>query len=1625
MSHRVAWLLATTALTAPLSTIPTVAQNLPTGASVAAGSVSIAQPSATQMTITQSSPSAVVNYGSFSIGAGSSVNIQQPSVNAALLNRVTGDTPSTIAGSLTANGQVYLVNPNGIAITRSGTVNVGGGFVASTLGISDSDFMSGKRTFSGNGTSAAVSNAGAIRVGRGGYAALIGGTVENSGSIEVSVGKVGLGAGERATLDFAGDGFLQVTTPTQSGGDGALIRHSGSIKANGGSVVISAATAREAARNAINLSGHVQARSISGRPGAITIGGGAGGAVKISGRLSTASRSQKGGSITVTGRNVAVQGATIDASGAKGGGSIRIGGDWQGKGDLQRADTTSIDAATVVRADATVSGNGGKVVVWSDLQTTFAGAISARGGAAGGNGGDAEVSGKATLAYSGTADLRAPAGSTGTLLLDPYNVTISSAADANQAGFTATGDNSVINVSTLQTALAMANVTVSTGAGGSQAGDIIVAAPITWSANNLTLSAHRSIWINANLNASGTGGLSLITNTGGTGGDYRFGAGASASFTGAPGAQALTINGAPYTLLHSLADLQAIDDSLPALQGRYALARSLDATGYVGWEPIARASALANLPGFEGSLTGLGHTISNLNIDIGNGDYAGLFAKASYGTIRDLGLVGGSVTGSNMVGSLVGQSSATISDTFATGSVNAGSNYAGGLVGRNSGSVLRSYATGNVTSGGGYVGGLVGFNARLISDSHATGNVSGWYRVGGLVGEQSGYFGEVNGVSVGGRTTASYATGTVSGETYIGGLVGYITGNRFILGYSVHQSYATGAVTGTGNALYVGGLVGYSAGEVAYSYATGTVKGDYKVGGLIGMNENGGMHDNFATGAVHGIGAVGGLIGENYGDTSNSYSTGAVTGTGNVGAVIGYYGSGRATSLHWDMETSGIAWAGNQGLTGLTTRQMQGLDPLADGSYFSASDLGGAFAGGTGLYPYLKDFFPGGVNVVQGFAYKADGSALASTSAGAANVSAISGGRVVGGATTGANGYYYVFLPAGTLTANAGVAVSTAANVALGADNAVSFASGATAANTRLDVTGGWRTDISAAATPGLTALDVAYGATIGATAPAGYVLPNRRINSVGSFTVDKALAASGKAVISSGADLTIAAAGSVTAGATGDAAVLAATGRFLNSSGAAAVSTANGRWLIYSDNPDANLFGSLDSGNTAIWNRAAFGAVSASGNRYVFARQPTLTFTSVDASKVYGTNGRTIVDSAWAVSGMASGVTNAFLADTAQTAFTGAPEVSSYGSTPYAWATSAADPAWDIEILGAGSLQSSSGYAFSFAGGGKLTIDRAALTITASDVSKVYGQTANMTFSASGLQNGESVRSVTLSSLGAAATAGVAGSPYAITASSNWIGLANYNVTYVGGQLTVTPAPLAITANATKTYGQTANLTFSANGLQNGETIGSVGLSSLGAGALAGVGTYGITVGAASGGTFNPANYTITYANGHLTVNPATLTITANTGSKVYGDADPALTFAVSGFMLSDTAASVLSGGLMRAAGESVGDYAIGQGSLASTANYTLSYRGASFSILPEPPSPTPAMSVVTAGRVVLDSFEPVSLPANARPVSGAPNLATPLGFGVFYADPRSETPFVCFGGGYGTAQACLPAGQ
>jgi filamentous hemagglutinin family protein len=807
-------LLATMALTSSPMIGPVLAQNLPTGGSVAAGSVTIAAPTSTQLNITQASQSAVVNWQSFSVGQGSAVNIQQPNNTSALLNRVTGDTPSSIAGSITSNGQVYLINPNGIAITSTGIVNTGGGFVASTLNISDADFQSGKRSFSGNGASAAVSNAGVITVGRGGYAALIGGSVSNSGSIFVPLGKVGLGSGERATLDFSGDGFLQVALPTSAGGSGPLISNSGTIAADGGSVIISAATAREAARDAVNMSGLVQARTIGGRSGSIIIGGGDGGGVKISGRLNAKARRTAGGTIAVTGKTIALKGATIDASGKLGGGTVNIGGGRQGQGPLQKAETVSIDTQSTIRADAKTSGNGGAVVVWSDQLTSFAGTISAQGGAVSGNGGEAEVSGKAKLDYTGFTNLSAINGAFGTLLLDPYNVIIANVDGTTGGSFDANVNDSIINIATLQTALGAANVTITTGTSGSQEGNITVASPLTWSAaTTLGLNAAGAITVNAPITITGGGGLDLTATAqaGITTSGLTFGNGASIEYGAIDKGGTFRLNGDDYKLVYTMAQLDAIDGRNAlngtaltvygtGVTGNYALATNLDAGGAT----YTRAIVADSLTLFGGKHDGLGHVVTDLTINA-TADRVGLVGFHS-GTVSNIGVVGGSVSGRGKVGALVGVNNGTVQNSYAAGTTTKGTTGSGigGLVGDGTGTVQASYATGTVT-GGTYVGGLVGYGMGMtIKSSYATGNVTGTVNTGGLIGYVSG-----------GAVENSYATGSVSGVDQVGGLVGTNGG-------TIRTSYATGVVTG---ATKVGGLIGSNGSSVVSSYWNAVTSG--------------------------------------------------------------------------------------------------------------------------------------------------------------------------------------------------------------------------------------------------------------------------------------------------------------------------------------------------------------------------------------------------------------------------------------------------------------------------------------------------------------------------------------------------------------------------------------------------------------------------------------------------------------------------------------------------------------------------------------------------------------------------------------------------------------------------------
>src|SRR6202007_2362429 len=183
----------------------------------------------------------------------------------------------------------------------------------------------------------------------------------------------------------------------------------------------------------------------------------------------------------------------------------------------------------------------------------------------------------------------------------------------------------------------------------------------------------------------------------------------------------------------------------------------------------------------------------------------------------------------------------------------------------------------------------------------------------------------------------------------------------------------------------------------------------------------------------------------------------------------------------------------------------------------------------------------------------------------------------------------------------------------------------------------------------------------------------------------------------------------------------------------------------------------------------------------------------------------------------------------------------------------------------------------------------------------------------------------------------------------------ANYTIAFNGANLAITPATLTVTANGqTKVYGSTdPALSYTVvSGLQFADTAGSVLNGSLTRAAGENVGNYAINQGTLAS---NP-NYTIAFNGANLAITPATLTVTANGQTKVYGSTDPTLSYTVvSGLQFADTARSLLNGSLTRAAGENVGNYAISQGTLASNANYAIAYNGANLAI-------TPATLTVTA---------------------------------------------------------------
>jgi len=476
----------------------------PAGATVIHGQATFAQ-QGNVFTITNT-PNTIINWSSFSIQPGELTRFIQESSNSTVLNRITGQDPSRILGALQSNGRVFLINPNGILFGRDSQINVAG-LVASSLAISNSDFLAGKNKFAAGDVAGKVSNLGTITTPAGGQVFLIAPEVGNSGIITSPQGEVLLAAGHSVQLADTANPDMHVVISAAS--DQAL--NLGSIVAQGGKIGIYAAL--------INQRGALNANSaVVGENGKIILKASRTTLLEA-GSTTTATGAGTGGEIQVLGEQVGLIGdARVDASGQNGGGTVLIGGDYQGKNAaIMDAQQVYVGQDAKISADAIASGNGGKLIVWGNRTAQVYGSLSARGGALSGNGGFIETSGHYLDVAGIRIDARAAHGQNGQWLLDPTNITIASGVDAsplvNSATFASLAFDGSANSFLNSTQISNANANVILQA--TQDINFLDAINVTASGVGLTAQAGNDININASITTNGGAMVFSANNNGG------------------------------------------------------------------------------------------------------------------------------------------------------------------------------------------------------------------------------------------------------------------------------------------------------------------------------------------------------------------------------------------------------------------------------------------------------------------------------------------------------------------------------------------------------------------------------------------------------------------------------------------------------------------------------------------------------------------------------------------------------------------------------------------------------------------------------------------------------------------------------------------------------------------------------------------------------------------------------------------------------------------------------------------------------------------------------------------------------------------------------------------------------
>ncbi|MDU0637503.1 two-partner secretion system adhesin CdrA [Pseudomonas aeruginosa] len=1510
----------------------------PTGAQFNPNEIKISQQGKTTL-IDQSTQRAIINWKGFDVSADEAVRFNQPGVTSSTLNRVTAGQESVIAGRISAPGQVIIYNSNGVVFSGSAKVDVGS-LITTTANISDEHFRQGKLIFDQPGNpDARIVNDGSISVAEKGLAAFVAPSVANNGVINARLGTVAMAAGNAATIDLYGDGLVSiaVTDPvTRKPQDAqALVSNGGAIQADGGSVLITAEQASRVVDNAVNLSGVILARGTEVREGSVALVSKSGD-IQVAGKIDV-SGPKSGGDVLVSGQQVALAStASIDARGAAQGGSVRIGGDFQGRGELPRAKNATLAKGASIDVSATGKGNGGLAVVWSDGNTRMDGRILARGGAQGGNGGLVETSGKVNLSIADSAyvSVAAPYGNGGTWLLDPTTLRIvaSGGTSGSVGGANGASGDATVNASVVTGALAGGKVTLS-------ASDrLSVEAPL----------------ITSNLGGASRG-LELIA-TGPAGA-----VDISAPILFRNGSLAIRAGGNISFLSGGTPQTSGIVDL-----GSGTLWMQTSTAGKIS-QQAGTALIAANLAGRAGS------------IDLASWDnYAGNLALQTFnGTLK--------YRQSNATGVTT---SGTVFDPFINQSMTGTAQNIVSSVGTRILEANSVGTTGNYTltaDGNSEFDRLV-FTAlpyRRVSGSASfpTNDSSDYlvtnlrYQVNGSNVTATPNGGAPSGFTVaagnGSVTTWTGNWGTSWGVKGFGGVIGVTDELQYDVGTGLTEELIFGLGGKTSRVdtrldlfMREGAFNSFAERAQVEMFKTTTTAGD-----ILSRQQTATLTANDATrvygdvnptltATMSGINAIDAYVNSQFNDLYQATASTTATQASNVGqyAITGnangseYFSQryqlvrqdGRLTVTPAQLIVSADAKTKVYGDADPTlTYQVSGLKNSDTAAGVLSGNLGrvagenvgnyGILQGGLGLNTanYTLSYVgndlritPAQLNVIADAKTKVYGDLDPALTY---QVSGLKRGDTAGAVLNGGSLSRVAGENVGVYGINQGGLGLVSSNYTLNYQG-----NNLTITKALLNVIADAKTKVYGDADPALTyqVSGLKNGDTAGAVLNGGS-LSRVAGENVGVYGINQG----GLGLVSANYDLSY-------------------QGNNLTITKALLNVIADAKTKVYGDADPSLTYqvSGLKNGDTAgaVLNGGSLSRVAGenvgvyginqgdlalnSGNYDLSYQGNNLTITKAllnviaDAkTKVYGDADPSLT---YQVSGLKNG-------DTAGAVLNGGGLVRVSGENVGNYA---------IQQGGLGLVSGNYDLAYQ---GNNLTITKALLNVIADAKTKVYGDAdPSLTYQVSGLKNGDSAGSILTGGLNRAAGENVG--VYGINQGDLALNSGNYDLSYQGNNLTITKALLNVIADAkTKVYGDAdPSLTYQVSGLKNGDTAGAV----LNGGSLSrvageNVGVYGINQG---GLGLVSGNYDLAYQGNDLTITKALLNVIADAKTKVYGDADPSLTYQVSGLKNGDTAGAVLNGGsLSRVAGENVGVYGINQGDLAlNSGNYDLSYQGNNLTI-------------------------------------------------------------------------------